>query len=343
MIDVVTALNCSFIFNNNSFSITGIYRPNPTNVQEFVNNLDSYLRSTANCDISLLVGNINIDLLREHEYSNLRYVNMLQQNGYISQINTPTRVDSNSSTIIDYIFLKANRFKVSETATECKPILLENCMTDHYPVLFNFGYLKGSGATCNLRKHLKAKHFAVITQDLPSPSSLRTSAELEEIPGPSTSSTPWKSEVTPGSSAYDTTKEIDNGKRRMPFPSSKQSKISTFATRPMYIPRTKNRHIKVLNMIIKDMQPFTIVEDERFRELLEEFDPAYKLPSRKTLSNSLLPQTYDEVVQKVKNLQKNSEYLTITTDTWTSTAVENYFGHNRTLFFCHSLSTLQYV
>ncbi|CAH2021256.1 unnamed protein product [Acanthoscelides obtectus] len=69
------------------------------------------------------------------------------------------------------------------------------------------------------------------------------------------------------------------------------------------------------------MQPFTIVEDEGFRELLEEFDPAYKLPSRKTLSNILLPEPYDEVVQKVKNLLKNSEYLTITTDTWTSTAV----------------------
>ncbi|CAH2013763.1 unnamed protein product [Acanthoscelides obtectus] len=148
MIDVVTALN-SFIFNNNSFSITGIYRPNSTNVQDFVNNLDSYLRSTANCDISLLVGDINIDLFREHEYSNLGYVNMLQQNGYISQINTPTRVDSNSSTIIDHIFLKANRFKVSETAIECKPILLENCMTDHYPVLFNFGYLKGSNCIIN--------------------------------------------------------------------------------------------------------------------------------------------------------------------------------------------------
>ncbi|CAH1976566.1 unnamed protein product [Acanthoscelides obtectus] len=170
----------------------------------------------------------------------------------------------------------------------------------------NFLSYKG-GATCNLRKHLKAKHFSVITQDLPSPSSLRTSAELEEIPVPSTSSTPWKSEVTPGSSAYDSTKKIDKGKRRMPFPSSKQSKISTFATRPMSIPRTKNLPIKVLNMIIKDMQPFTIVEDEGFRELLE-FDPAYTLPSRNTLSNSLLPQTYDEVVQKVKNLLKNSEY-----------------------------------
>lgn len=180
------------------------------------------------------------------------------------------------------------------------------------------------GATCNLRKHLKAKHFAVITQDLPSPSSLRTSAELEEVPEPSTSSTSL--EVTPGSPAYNATKKIDQDKRRMPFPSSKQSKISTFATRPMSIPRTKNLHIKVLNMIIKDMQPFTIVEDEGFRELLEEFDPAYKLPSRKTLCNRLLPQTYDEVVQKVKNLLENSEYLTITTDTWTSTAVENYLA-----------------
>nr|CAH7748597.1 unnamed protein product [Callosobruchus chinensis] len=115
MIGVVTALECSFTFSNVSFIITGVYRPNPTSIPDFINNLDVYLRSISKCDISLLVGDMNIDLAQECEYNNLRYVNMLQQNGYVSQINTPTKVEANSSTVIDHIFLKANRFKTSES------------------------------------------------------------------------------------------------------------------------------------------------------------------------------------------------------------------------------------
>nr|CAI5848066.1 unnamed protein product [Callosobruchus analis] len=137
MIGVVTALECSFTFNNVSLIITGVYRPNPSNVPDFINNLDVYLRSIPKCDISLLVGDMNIDLAQECEYNNLRYINMLQQNGYVCQINIPTRVEANSFTVIDHIFLKANRFITSDSHLICNPILLENCMTDHYPVLLS--------------------------------------------------------------------------------------------------------------------------------------------------------------------------------------------------------------
>nr|CAI5867293.1 unnamed protein product [Callosobruchus analis] len=105
MIGVVTALECSFTFINVSFIIIDVYRPNLTNVPHFMNNLDVYLRSIPKCDISLLVGDMNTDLAQECEYNNLRYVNMLQQNGYVSQINIPTRVEANSSTVIDHIKL----------------------------------------------------------------------------------------------------------------------------------------------------------------------------------------------------------------------------------------------
>nr|CAI5861857.1 unnamed protein product [Callosobruchus analis] len=66
-----------------NFIITDVYRPNPTNVHDIINNLDVYLRSIPKCDISLLVGDMNIDLAQECEYNNLRYINTLQQNGYV--------------------------------------------------------------------------------------------------------------------------------------------------------------------------------------------------------------------------------------------------------------------
>nr|CAI5867402.1 unnamed protein product [Callosobruchus analis] len=68
---------------------------------------------------------------------------MMQQNGYVSQINLPTRVEANSSTTIDHIFMKINKPKVSDSNNvNCTPFLLKNCITDHYPVLLNFSYLK---------------------------------------------------------------------------------------------------------------------------------------------------------------------------------------------------------
>nr|CAI5823402.1 unnamed protein product [Callosobruchus analis] len=82
-------------------------------------------------------------VVMEHEYNNLRYINMMQQNGYVSQINLPTRVEANSSTTIDHIFMKINKPKVSDSNNvNCTPFLLKNCITDHYPVLLNFSYLK---------------------------------------------------------------------------------------------------------------------------------------------------------------------------------------------------------
>lgn len=37
----------------------------------------------------------------------------------------------------------------------------------------------------------------------------------------------------------------------------------------------------VANLIVKDSQPFSVVEDEGFRELIHLLDPTYVLPTRK--------------------------------------------------------------
>nr|CAH7754478.1 unnamed protein product [Callosobruchus chinensis] len=118
MIGVVTALECSFTFSNKY----------------------SQMRHIVACRRYEY-------LAQECEYNNLRYVNMLQQNGYVSQINIQTRS----------LFLKASRFKTSESHLTCSPILLENCMTDHYQVLLNIEHLNKSNrvvdrSNCLLKK-----------------------------------------------------------------------------------------------------------------------------------------------------------------------------------------------
>jgi len=46
--------------------------------------------------------------------------------------------------------------------------------------------------------------------------------------------------------------------------------------------------------------------------------PNYIIPSRKTISNSLFPQMYEAMVQKVKSQLDNVSAICLTTDGWTS-------------------------
>lgn len=71
-------------------------------------------------------------------------------------------------------------------------------------------------------------------------------------------------------------------------------------------------------MIVKEYHPFSIVEDKEFRNLINMLSPSYIIPSRKTVSNSLLPQMYEVVVQNVKLQLQNVSAVCLTTDGWTS-------------------------
>lgn len=77
-------------------------------------------------------------------------------------------------------------------------------------------------------------------------------------------------------------------------------------------------------MIIQDLQPFSIVQDRGFLQLLEGLEPSYQLPSRNTFANSLLEQRYNKGVVILQLILKQSEWVTITTDKWTSSANESY-------------------
>jgi len=70
-------------------------------------------------------------------------------------------------------------------------------------------------------------------------------------------------------------------------------------------------------MIVKEYHPFNVVEDSEFRKLINML-PTYIIPSRKTVSNSLLPQMYESIVQKVKTQLQNVSAVCLTCDGWTS-------------------------
>lgn len=113
-----------------------------------------------------------------------------------------------------------------------------------------------------------------------------------------------------------------------------------------YIPRKLGSDEKLnidkclLKMITDDFQPFSIVENQGFKEFIHALSPNYELIHRKTLSNKPLPAEYETRLQTTKKLVREyCETICITADCWTSKNLISYIaitGH-----FIHT-ETLQY-
>lgn len=57
------------------------------------------------------------------------------------------------------------------------------------------------------------------------------------------------------------------------------------------VSRKKDLDDALVSMIVKDTQPFTVVEDIGFREFVAKLDPTYILPTRKVCLMTLIKQT----------------------------------------------------
>lgn len=89
----------------------------------------------------------------------------------------------------------------------------------------------------------------------------------------------------------------------------------------------------ILNMLVNDMRPLSMVEDEGFMQMVNTFHPGYTLPSR-THFTKLMEQKYETSLAKVKDALKATENkIALTTDAWTSVATEAYLG-----ITCHFIS-----
>lgn len=71
-------------------------------------------------------------------------------------------------------------------------------------------------------------------------------------------------------------------------------------------------------MIALDYQPFSIVEDEGCRQLLNYLEPRYASPSRRYFLDVALPKPYSVVYSHLKKLLADVAFVIFTTDIWTS-------------------------
>ncbi|XP_074034348.1 E3 SUMO-protein ligase ZBED1-like [Leptinotarsa decemlineata] len=82
----------------------------------------------------------------------------------------------------------------------------------------------------------------------------------------------------------------------------------------------------LMSLFTKDYQPFSVVEDEGFRSFVNCLNPAYQLPSRKTITYTLLPSIYEETFHNLQSKIKDVRSVTLTTDCWTSINIESFMA-----------------
>ncbi len=78
--------------------------------------------------------------------------------------------------------------------------------------------------------------------------------------------------------------------------------------------------------ICSGFQAFEVVENEFFKRFIHALNEEYKLPSRKTVSERLVPELAAVVEIETKAVLSKATDVVITTDGWTSNATENFLA-----------------
>ena len=83
-------------------------------------------------------------------------------------------------------------------------------------------------------------------------------------------------------------------------------------------PRRVKSDYDLAEMVCLDLQPFAVVEDVGFQRFVKGLEPRYQLPSRSRISNTFLPDVYQRVKSSVMKQIHGIEYISLTTDIWSS-------------------------
>ena len=82
--------------------------------------------------------------------------------------------------------------------------------------------------------------------------------------------------------------------------------------------RAKLIHVKIGEMIARDCQPYSVVEDAGFNALVHVLEPRYHIPSRKYFRETVIPGIVKTVEAKIKTKLEGVNYISFTTDVWSS-------------------------
>ncbi len=85
------------------------------------------------------------------------------------------------------------------------------------------------------------------------------------------------------------------------------------------------RFIRALMLfIVKSMMPLSLVDEEAFIQFIQFFDPRVRVPCKATITNSNLPDLYNEARSKLLVELQLVKHVALTTDCWTSRTHDSF-------------------
>lgn len=195
-----------------------------------------------------------------------------------------------------------------------------------------------SGSTGNLRRHLVKKHPTVPLgraephrSRSPSMSGESTSAAPISAPlaDPSSRSlrqlTACSDDASKSSllSSVSTSATTSTPLSTSAGPRANQTSQSLMtryidALKPVSAQKKRTIDVQILKMICKEYHPFSLVEDKKLRKLVDMLNRIYTLPSRKTLTDSLLSAVHGELLDKIRSSLLDAPAVCLTCDGWTN-------------------------
>ena len=166
------------------------------------------------------------------------------------------------------------------------------------------------GSTGNLIRHLKRKHPTVPLHRTPTPAETSDSRSPQDE-GP---------QQDPAAKEATVVCEDISSASTSRSKQARQSHMSSYVNiiKPVSIEKNKQLDNQLVRLIAREYHPFSLVEDAEFRRFVQMLCPGYQIPSRKTLTNSLIPILHQTTVMKVKATLDVATAVCLTADGWTS-------------------------
>ncbi|KAJ8970980.1 hypothetical protein NQ317_003851 [Molorchus minor] len=119
----ISLINLTFCLNNKLCNIYAMYRPPSTNINDYIDALEIYLQHQ----------NLNYDHnIFEKSLESENYLNTLAEFGFHPVINDYTRIQGDSKSCLDHIFIRSK----GDFDDLILPLIVQTSITDHFPVLF---------------------------------------------------------------------------------------------------------------------------------------------------------------------------------------------------------------
>lgn len=176
--------------------------------------------------------------------------------------------------------------------------------------------LKSQSNTSNMRLHLKSRHPTVNSCERVCDSERVSESTVVDEPVASTSTASYS-----GKRLSETLVQpsISSNNNLVEPPKKRPRQLKLFAQNTTLSDLDKKSIDKALvKMIGVDLQPLSIVENKGFREYSFKLQPQYMLPSRKVLTNTLIPSVCNDISNEIRSKLENVEHVGVTTDIWSS-------------------------